>query len=180
MYNPSNASWIPWGFIRKLIKYFSIDSIQVISGENIRDLVKRKIPDISVTAHNFLPQSEYKQILDNGMFALIPERRGSFELPPIEHLSSGVPIFTPLAASIEVANQVLLEGGFTQKPFLDILSQETLDCTRSEIVSWYEGIDNAREDFAHLVKEAFSIYNVQKKFYEEITHLLSEDGDGIV
>lgn len=179
LYAPSDISLIPWELMRRLNKLFSFECIQVVSGSNTRDIARTEIRDAKkIIINDFIPRSDFKQLLDDAMFAIIPERRGSFELPPIEFLSSGVPVITPMVPSIEVVDEILLKHGIRHKPFIDLLSGSILADGVPEIVSWYRRADATREKFSSLIGKAFSIYTIQEKFCHDVVAILGRDDSG--
>jgi hypothetical protein len=107
---------------------------------------------------------EIRDIYSQCYLSVIPERAGTLEGPPIESISSGVPILGNRVSSIDVIDGLLLKSGIHEKPFYSL---ENFD--HMHFREWLTGIQGQMGNISEIVNSYFSPETIMADFIKNIS-----------
>lgn len=111
-----------------------------------------------------------KTLYGRAAVSIIPEWRGTFELPPIESIASGVPTISPEVPSLLMVksyHQRVGEGVLPYYNYWKLTLPESL-WPKQEFFEWISMADMQRENMAENMRKLFSIEEVARRFLEEL------------
>ncbi len=169
VFNAKNEDVVKIVELVKLINQFTNGNIILMNSEidvNIQYPHEKK---------DHYSNSELSETLASAYIAIIPERKGAFELVPIECIASGVPVISPMVPSLRVIDSHL-SVDLKVPPYYDIDSLEYAG--RSNFLEWIRKINNQRENFAKVIGSFFSTEHVAERFLEDLNRLLTKSKPG--
>lgn len=106
---------------------------------------------------------EIRDIHSQCYLSVIPEKAGAFELPPIESISSGVPVLGNRVPSIDVIDGLLLKSGIYEKPLYSLQNFDHM-----HFREWLTGIQGQMGSISGIVNSYFSPETVMAHFIKNI------------
>lgn len=135
--------------------------IQIINGFMMKSYYATLLSGWHYEFIDRFEQDCWPQIYRSAMLTIYPEEEGSFEIPILESLASGVPVISYEKPSSQAVNTI---SDFPSKP---VLYFERVD----DVEKWYQEINSQRVQLAEKINFAYSAPATAKRYCDLINKI---------